>query len=81
MAQTISDEEIAAAEAESAVMQLSCERRAEIATRPVASLDEETPVEQAWASELRRRVSDCRAGKARTRPIDEVLDEVDEILR
>lgn len=37
--------------------------------------------EKAWADEIRRRVSDYRSGKARTRPIDEVLDEVDEMIR
>lgn len=81
MSQMITDEEIAAAEAESAVMQLSRARRAEIAARLIASLDEETPVEKAWAEEIRRRVGDYRAGRAKTRPIDEVLDEVDEMLR
>jgi hypothetical protein len=81
MAQTISDGETAAAEAESAVVQLSRESPAEIGNRPIANLDEETPVEQAWANEIRRRVSNYRADSAKTRPINEVLDEVDEILR
>jgi hypothetical protein len=81
MAQTISDGEIAAAEAESAVVSLSRESRAVIGNRPIANLDEETTVEQAWANEIRRRVTNYRADSAKTRPIDEVLDEVDEILR
>ena len=81
MSQMITDEELAAAEAESAVMQLSREWRAQIAARLIKSLDEETPVEKAWAVEIRRRVHDYRAGKSKTRPIDEVLDEVDESLR
>lgn len=81
MSLTITDEELAAAEAEAAVMQLSREVRARIAARLIASLDEETHVEKAWAAEIRRRVGDYRSGKAKTRPIDEVLDEVDEMLR
>jgi putative addiction module component (TIGR02574 family) len=81
MSQMITDEELAAAEVESAAMQLPRARRAEIAARLIASLDEGTPVETAWAAEVRRRVSDYRAGRAKTRPIDEVLDEVDEMLR
>jgi putative addiction module component (TIGR02574 family) len=81
MSQMITDEEMAAAEVESAAMQLPRERRAQIAARLIASLDEDTRVEQAWADEIRRRVHDYRAGKAKTRPIDEVLDEVDELLR
>lgn len=68
-------------EVESAALQLPRDARARIAERLIASLDEETRVEQAWAEEIRRRVGDFRAGKARTRPIDEVLDEVDELLR
>jgi putative addiction module component (TIGR02574 family) len=81
MSQTITDEELAAAEAESVLLQLSRARRAEAAARLIASLDEETPVQNAWADEVRRRVSDYRAGRSKTRPIDEVLDEVDEMLR
>lgn len=76
MWQMFTDEELAAAEVESAAMQLPRARRAEIAARLIASLDEETPVENAWADEVRRRVKDYRAGRAKTRPIDEVLDEV-----
>lgn len=46
-----------------------------------ATLDDETRVEQAWEEEVRRRVERWRAGKAVTRPIYDVLDEVDELLR
>jgi 2,3-bisphosphoglycerate-independent phosphoglycerate mutase len=38
-------------------------------------------VEMAWADEVSQRVSDYRAGRVKTRPIDEVLNEVDEMLR
>lgn len=34
----------------------------------------------AWAEEIRRRIRAVRAGEMRTRPIDEVLDEVDRLL-
>jgi putative addiction module component (TIGR02574 family) len=68
-------------ELESATLQLPREDRARIAERLIASLDEETRVEQAWAEEVRRRVRDFRAGKVKTRPIDDVLDEVDALLR
>jgi putative addiction module component (TIGR02574 family) len=77
MSQMITDEALVAAEAESAVIQLPRARR----TKMIASLDEDTRVERAWAEEIRRRVHDFRAGKSKTRPIDEVLDEVDEMLR
>jgi putative addiction module component (TIGR02574 family) len=81
MSQTITAEEIAAAEAESAVLQLPRDARARIAARLLESLEEETRVERAWAEEIGRRVAEYRAGKARVRPIEEVLDEVDELLR
>ena len=66
---------------ESAALQFPREARARIAERLIASLDEETRVEQAWKEEVRRRVNDFRAGKTRTRPIYDVLDEMDELLR
>ncbi|HVH13797.1 MAG TPA: addiction module protein [Longimicrobium sp.] len=68
-------------EVESAALQLPREARARIAERLIASLDEETRAEQAWAEEVRRRVRDFRSGQVRTRPVDDVLDEVDELLR
>ena len=68
-------------EVESAALQLPREARARIAGRLIESLDEESRVEQAWAEEVSRRARDFRAGKTKTRPIDEVLDEVDELLR
>lgn len=60
---------------------LSDEEIWELKARTAQVTDEETRVEQAWAEEVRRRVGLLRAGKAKTRPIDDVLDEVDELLR
>lgn len=68
-------------EVESAALQLPREARARIAGRLIASLDEETRVEQAWEEEVRCRVENFRAGKTKTRSIYDVLDEVDELLR
>jgi putative addiction module component (TIGR02574 family) len=62
-------------------VQLSRVQRTEIAARLIGILDEETQVENAWTQEVRRRVRDFRSGKAKTRPIDDVLDEIDELLR
>ena len=42
---------------------------------------EQARVDQAWADEVRRRVQAFRAGETTTRPIDDVLDEVDALLR
>jgi hypothetical protein len=37
-------------------------------------------VARRWAEEIRRRVRAYRAGESKTRPIKEVLDEVDRLL-
>jgi hypothetical protein len=81
MSQMITDEELAATEVESAAMQLPRARRAEVAARLIASLDDETQVEKPWAQEIRRRVYEYRNGKANTRAINAALNEVDELLR
>ena len=38
-------------------------------------------VAQRWAEEIRRRVRAYRAGEVKTRPVEDVLDEVDRLLR
>lgn len=53
----------------------------EINARTEQAGHEEVRVERAWAEEVRRRVGAFRGGKTKTRPIDEVLDEVDALLR
>lgn len=82
MSQTISDEEIAAAEVESILMQLPRELRAQIAARLIASLDaEESRMERAWAAELRERIRAVEAGKMKLLSEEEADAEVEELLR
>lgn len=60
---------------------LSDEQIWELKARAAQPTGEEQRVNRAWEAEVRRRVRAFRAGTAKTRPIDEVLDEVDELLR
>jgi hypothetical protein len=81
MSQMITDEELAAAEVESAAMQLPRARRAEIAARLFASLDEESRLERAWAVELRERIRALEAGEMKLLSEEEAEAEVEELLR
>jgi hypothetical protein len=82
MSQTITEEEIAAAEAESVLMQLPRERRAQVAARLLTSLDdEESRLERAWAAELRERIRAVNAGEMKLISEEEADAEVEELLR
>lgn len=66
-----------AAEVEAAALDLPRVERAQLAARLLASLDEETAVERAWEEEITRRVEDLRLGRVKTRPVEELLDEIE----
>lgn len=70
-----------AEEIESAALGLPREQRAYLAERLIASLDEDTEVEQAWAVEIRRRVAELRSGTVQAVPGDEVFDELKSLYR
>lgn len=57
---------------------LGIEERAEIAQFLLESLDEETDedAEAAFLEELQRRSDDIDAGRARGRPVEEVIEEL-----
>jgi putative addiction module component (TIGR02574 family) len=82
MSQMITDEELAAAEVESAAMQLPRAQRAQIAARLLTSLDEEeSRLERAWAAELRERIRAVKAGEMKLLTEEEAEAEVEELLR
>ncbi len=63
---------------------LSPRDRGTLIDRLIESLDEgpaEDGVEQAWASEIKRRVGEIRSGQARMIPSDEVLGRISARLR
>ena len=58
---------------------LSAQDRGALIDRLIESLDEgpaEAGVEEAWASEIKRRVDEIRSGKARMIPMEEVRDRI-----
>lgn len=82
MSQMITDEELAAAELESDLMQLPRELRSRLAARLFASLDEgDTAVELAWAAELRDRIRAVKAGEMKLLSEEEADAEVEALLR
>ncbi|MBV8209690.1 MAG: addiction module protein [Burkholderiaceae bacterium] len=48
---------------EAEAMKLSAEERANLAQRLIASLSEDTELDQAWAAEVERRIAQIEAGK------------------
>ncbi len=54
--------------------ELSVEERAELAAKLLETLDagEDSNVEEAWAAEIERRMTEYRAGRVRTIPWSEV---------
>jgi putative addiction module component (TIGR02574 family) len=61
-----------------AAMELTDDQRAALALRLIESLDgpADSNVEEAWMEEVSRRVTDIRAGVARTIPASEVRKRV-----
>ena len=57
---------------------LSPEERAELAHELIVSLDAlmDTEHEQAWNTEIERRVNDINTGNAKGRPAEEILAEI-----
>jgi putative addiction module component (TIGR02574 family) len=66
---------------ESAAMQLPRAERARLAERLIASLDEDTEIEQAWAEEIRRRVEELRSGAVQPIPGEQVFAELKDLFR
>ncbi len=62
-----------AEEIEATAMHLSVSERAQLAQRLLASLDEDSEIEQAWAEEIDRRLDEYERGAVRTVPGEEVF--------
>ena len=73
-------------EIEKQALQLPLKERSELAHRLIVSLDgepEDSPeaIALAWDEEIARRVAEIDAGTAKLVPHEEVLAEIDELLR
>lgn len=81
MTEVLTDHEVAAAEAESLIMQLSREERGRIAARLLESLDADSRHDAAWAAELCERIRAVEAGEMKLISEEEADAEVEELLR
>ena len=71
---------------EEQALRLPLKERSELAHRLIVSLDgepEDSPeaIAQAWDEEIARRVAEIDAGTAKLIPHEEVLTEIDELLK
>ncbi|MCF8197438.1 MAG: addiction module protein [Sulfuritalea sp.] len=61
---------------EAEALQLTSGERAAFAQLLLASLDEDTDIEEAWAAETERRISDIESGAVQVMPIADALAQV-----
>jgi putative addiction module component (TIGR02574 family) len=66
---------------EAEAMQLTSGERAAFAQLLLASLDEDAEIEDAWAAEIERRISDVESGTVQVIPIAEALAHVRAALK
>ncbi len=61
---------------ESEALKLTPSERAALAQRLLASLDEDSEIEEAWAAEIERRIAEVESGAVQVVPIAEALAQV-----
>jgi putative addiction module component (TIGR02574 family) len=66
---------------ESEALKLTPGERAALAQRLLASLDEDTEIEDAWAAEIERRIAEVESGAVQVIPIAEALARVRAALK
>lgn len=60
---------------EAQALKLSASERARLAERLLASLDEDSEIEEVWAAEVERRIAEVEGGRVQMIPADEVIAE------
>ena len=58
---------------EAEALKLSPEERARLADRLLASLSDDTEVEEAWATEVERRIAEIEGGRVQLVPASEAI--------
>ena len=66
---------------EAEALKLTAGERAAFAQLLLASLDEDAEIEEAWAAEVERRISDVEIGAVQVIPISEALAQVRAALK
>jgi len=58
---------------EAQALKLSNSERARLAERLLASLDEDSEIEEAWAAEVERRLADVESGRVQMIPAEDAI--------
>lgn len=58
---------------EAEALKLTAPERARLAEQLIASLDEDTEIDQAWAGEIERRIAEIDSGKIQMIPADDAI--------
>ncbi len=66
---------------EAEAMKLTPEERARLADRLIASLSDDTTIEEAWAVEVERRIAEVEAGRAPVIPAAEAIARARDALK
>jgi putative addiction module component (TIGR02574 family) len=66
---------------EAEALKLTSGERAALAQRLLASLEEDTEIEEAWAVEVERRIAEVESGAVQLIPIEEALARVRAALK
>ena len=66
---------------EAEALKLTSSERAAFAQLLLASLDEDTEIEEAWATEVERRIADVESGAVQVIPISQALARVRDALK
>ncbi len=66
---------------EAEAMKLTPEERARLADRLIASLSDDTAIEEAWAMEVERRIAEIEAGRAPVIPAAEAIARARDALK
>lgn len=68
-------------EIEAEALMLSGQERAHLAQVLIARLNEDLSIERAWIGEADTRYEEIRSGQVQTIPAEQVMAELDELLR
>ena len=66
---------------EAEALKLPAEERAHLADRLLASMSEDAEVEEAWATEVERRIAESESGRAQLLPASEAIARARAALR
>ena len=66
---------------EAETLKLTTSERARLAEHLIASLDEDTEIEEAWAAEVDRRIADIENGSVQLIPVAEAVAQARALLK